>query len=82
MCKQLFDNEEVFNVKMANFLFDLAYDNIAKVRIILSQFLCDLTKKEKFPYLIKNETVRKVIKILKNDKLKENTRYSKNYTKC
>ena len=39
---------------MANFLFDLAYDNIANVRIILSQFLCDLTKKEKFPYQKRN----------------------------
>ena len=71
MCKHLFDNEEVFNANIANLLLDLAYDNIANVRIILAQFLCDLTKKEKFAHLIKNETIRKIIKILKNDKLKE-----------
>ena len=82
MCKHLFDKEEVFNAKIANFLINLTYDNIANLRIILSQFLCDLTKKEKFAHLIKKETVRKIIKILKNDKLKENTGYSKNYKKC
>jgi hypothetical protein len=71
MCKHLFDNEEVFNANIANLLLDLAYDNIANVRIILAQFLCDLTRKEKFTHLIKNETIRKIIKILKNDKLKE-----------
>ena len=71
MCKHLFDNEEVFNANIANLLLDLAYDNISNVRIILAQFLCDLTKKEKFTNLIKNETIRKIIKILKNDKLKE-----------
>jgi hypothetical protein len=71
MCKHLFDNEEVFNANIANLLLDLAYDNIANVRIILAQFLCDLTRKEKFAHLIKNETIRKIIKILKNDKLKE-----------
>jgi hypothetical protein len=71
MCKHLFENEEVFNANISELLLDLAYDNIANVRIILAQFLCDLIKKEKYAHLIKNETVRKIIKILKNDKIKE-----------
>ena len=71
MCKHLFENEEVFNANVSGLLLDLAYDNIANVRIILAQFICGLIKKKKYANLKKNETIRKIIKILKNDKIKE-----------
>ncbi len=71
MCKHLFENEEVFKANIADLLLDLAYDKIVNVRIILAQFLCDLMKKEKYAYLKKNETVRKIMTILKNDKTDE-----------
>ena len=71
MCKHLFENEEVFKANIADLLLDLAYDKILNVRIILAQFLCDLMKKEKYAYLKKNETVRKIMTILKDDKTEE-----------
>ena len=71
MCKHLFENEEVFKANIADLLLDLAYDKIVNVRIILAQFLCDLMKKEKYAYLKKNETVRKIMTILKDDKTEE-----------
>ena len=71
MCKHLFENEEVFKTYISDLLLDLAYDKITNVRIVLAQFLCDLIKKAKYAYLKKNETIRKIIKILKNDKSEE-----------
>jgi len=71
MCKHLFENEEVFKTYIADLLLDLAYDNITNVRIKLAEFIHDLTKKEKYAHLKKNETIRKIIKVLKNDKSNE-----------
>ena len=71
MCKHLFGNEEVFKTYIADLLLDLAYDNITNVKIKLAEFIHDLTKKEKYAYLKKNETIRKIIKVLKNDKSDE-----------
>ena len=71
MCKHLFGNEEVFKTYIADLLLDLAYDNITNVKIKLAEFIHDLTKKEKYAHLKKNETIRKIIKVLKNDKSDE-----------
>ena len=71
MCKHLFGNEEVFKTYIADLLLDLAYDNITNVKIKLAGFIHDLTKKEKYAHLKKNETIRKIIKVLKNDKSDE-----------
>ena len=71
MCKHLFEDEEVFKTNIADLLLDLAYDRILNVRIILAEFLTKLLKKEKYAGLKKNETVRKIIKIFKNDKNEE-----------
>ena len=67
MCKHLFENEEVFKKYIADLLLDLAYDKITNVRIILAKFIFDLIQKEKYSNLKKNETIRKIIKVLKND---------------
>jgi serine/threonine-protein phosphatase 4 regulatory subunit 1 len=67
MCKHLFENEEVFKTYISELLLDLAYDKITNVRIILAQFISDLIAKEKYSQLKKNETIRKIIKILRND---------------
>ena len=71
MCKHLFENEEVFKTYIADLLLDLAYDNITNVKIKLAQFISELVKKEKYTHLKKNETIRKIIKVLKNDKSEE-----------
>jgi hypothetical protein len=71
MCKHLFENEEVFKEYIADLLLDLAYDNITNVRITLAEFISNLIKKEKYAHLKKNETVIKIVKILKNDKAEE-----------
>ena len=68
MCKHLFENEEAFKTYIADLLQDLAYDKITNVRIILAEFISKLIKKEKYAHLKKNETIRKIVKILKNDK--------------
>ena len=71
MCKHLFENEEVFKTYIADLLLDLAYDNITNVKIKLAQFITQLITKEKYSNLKKNETIRKIIKVLKNDKSEE-----------
>ena len=71
MCKHLFENEEVFKAYIADLLLDLAYDKITNVRIKLAEFIYELTRKEKYANLKKNETIRKIIKILKNDDSQE-----------
>ena len=71
MCRHLFENEEVFKTYIADLLQDLAYDKISNVRIILAEFISELINKQKYTHLKKNETIRKIIKILKNDKCAE-----------
>jgi hypothetical protein len=80
MCKHLFENDEVFKKYIADLLLDLAYDKITNVRIILAEFITQLIKKEKYAHLKKNETSRKIIKVLKNDKNEEIKNFIKDVT--
>ena len=80
MCKHLFENDEVFKKYIADLLLDLAYDKITNVRIILAEFITQLIKKEKYAHLKKNETIRKIIKVLKNDKNEEIKNFIKDVT--
>ena len=68
MCRHLFENEEVFKENISELLLDLAYDKVTNVKIVLARFLEEILKKEKYAHLAKNETVRKIVKVLKNDK--------------
>jgi len=68
MCRHLFENEEVFKESISELLLDLAYDKVPNVKIVLARFLEEILKKEKYAHLAKNETVRKIVKVLKNDK--------------
>jgi len=68
MCRHLFENEEVFKESISELLLDLAYDKVPNVKIVLARFLEEVLKKEKYAHLAKNETVRKIVKVLKNDK--------------
>ena len=68
MCRHLFENEEVFKENISELLLDLAYDKVPNVKIVLARFLEEILKKEKYAHLTKNETVRKIVKVLKNDK--------------
>ena len=71
MCRHLFENEEVFKENISELLLDLAYDKVPNVRIILAKFISELLNREKYANLAKNETVRKIVKVLKNDKNSE-----------
>ena len=75
MCRHLFENEEVFKECISELLLDLAYDKVPNVKIILAKFISDLVNKEKYTHLKKNETVRKIVKVLKNDKNREVVNY-------
>ena len=75
MCRHLFENEEVFKECISELLLDLAYDKIPNVKIILAKFISELVNKEKYVHLKKNETVRKIVKVLKNDKNREVVNY-------
>ena len=68
MCKHLFENEEVFKENISELLIDLAYDQVPNVKIILAKFIVNLLSKEKYANLSKNETIRKIVTILKKDK--------------
>ena len=67
MCRHLFENEEVFKECISEYLLDLAYDKVPNVKIVLAKFISELLNKKKYAHLAKNETVRKIVKILKND---------------
>jgi len=74
MCRHLFENEEVFKESISELLLDLAYDKIPNVKIVLAKFISEILGKEKYAHLSKNETVRKIVKVLKNDKNPEVTK--------
>ena len=75
MCRHLFENEEVFKECISELLLDLAYDKVPNVKIVLARFIEEILNKEKYAHLSKNETVRKIVKVLKNDKNEEVIRY-------
>ena len=75
MCRHLFENEEVFKECISEYLLDLAYDKVPNVKIVLAKFISELLNKEKYAHLAKNETVRKIVKVLKNDKNSEVINY-------
>ena len=68
MCRHLFENEEVFKENISELLLDLAYDKVPNVKIVLARFISEILNKKKYGHLAKNETVRKIVKVLKNDK--------------
>ena len=68
MCRHLFENEEVFKESISELLLDLAYDKVPNVKIVLAKFISEILNKKKYEHLSKNETVRKIVKVLKNDK--------------
>ena len=71
MCTHLFENEKIFNECIAQLLIDLAYDKVPNVKIILARLIYKLLTKEKYKNLKNNDTIKKIVKILKNDKNKE-----------
>ena len=75
MCRHLFENEQVFKECISEYLLDLAYDRVPNVKIVLAKFISELLNKEKYAHLAKNETVRKIVKVLKNDKNSEVINY-------
>ena len=77
MCKHLFESEELYKNYIAPLLLDLAYDKIINVRISLSKFIEKIIKKNKFNYLKNDETMRKIVTILRKDTNNEVNCYMK-----
>ena len=77
MCKHLFESEELYKNYIAPLLLDLAYDKIVNVRISLSKFIEKIIKKNKFNYLKNDETMRKIVTILRKDSNNEVNSYMK-----
>ena len=77
MCKHLFESEELYKNYIAPLLLDLAYDKIVNVRISLSKFIEKIIKKNKFNYLKNDETMRKIVTILRKDTNNEVNCYMK-----
>jgi hypothetical protein len=77
MCKHLFESEELYKNYIAPLLLDLAYDKIVNVRISLSKFIEKIIKKNKFNYLKNDETMRKIVTILRKDTNNEVNSYMK-----
>ncbi len=69
MCKHIFENKEVWEKNISNLLLDLAYDKIINVRITLAKFICKIINKNKYDYLKNDETIKKIVSILRKDKL-------------
>ena len=75
MCLHLFENEKIFNANISPLLIDLAYDQIPNVKIVLAKFINKILTKDKYKHLKNNDTIKKIVKILKNDKNKEILNY-------
>ena len=75
MCLHLFENEKIFNENISPLLIDLAYDQIPNVKIVLAKFINKILTKDKYKHLKNNDTIKKIVKILKNDKNKEVLNY-------
>ena len=68
MCKHIFENKDVWEKDIAPLLLDLAYDKIINVRISLAKFINKVITKNKFDYLKNDDTIKKIVSILKKDK--------------
>ena len=78
MCTHLFENKKIFEENISELLIDLAYDRVPNVKIVLAKFINKILTKEKYKHLKDNDTVKKIVKILKNDKNKEVLNYIEN----
>ena len=68
MCKNIFENKDVWENDISNLLLDLAYDKIINVRISLAKFISKIILKGKFNYLKNDDTIKKIVSILRKDK--------------
>ena len=68
MCKNIFENKDVWEKDISNLLLDLAYDKIINVRISLAKFISKIILKGKFNYLKNDDTIKKIVSILRKDK--------------
>ena len=69
MCKHIFENKDVWEKDIAPLLLDLAYDQIINVRISLAKFINKIITKNKFNYLKNDDTIKKIVSILKKDNI-------------
>ena len=69
MCKHIFENKDVWEKDIAPLLLDLAYDQIINVRISLVKFINKIITKNKFNYLKNDDTIKKIVSILKKDNI-------------
>ena len=67
MCTDVFLNEEVYKKYFAECLLKLAYDKVINVRISLAKFIYKLVKKNKYEWIKKDETIRKIATVLRKD---------------
>ena len=68
MCKNIFENKDVWEKDISNLLLDLAYDKIINVRISIAKFISKIILKGKFNYLKNDDTIKKIVSILRKDK--------------
>ena len=69
---RFFQNENIFMENFFNLFYDLTFDKIDVVRILISTFLYNILFKKKnkdsYNWILKNEKMREIIYRLKNDK--------------
>lgn len=71
MCTDIFESHSVYEDYIADLLFDLAFDNVANVRITLAKFIAKLIKDNKYKWVKDDEKIKQMIVVLKGDKKKE-----------
>ena len=69
---KFFQNENIFMENFFNLFYDLSFDKIDVVRILISTFLLDILFKKKnkdsYIWILKNDKMKEIIYRLKNDK--------------
>lgn len=69
MCVDLLENQELYHECIEELIFDLAFDKVLNVRLALGVFLSKMINK--YTWLRTDETVRKIITVLKQDKVND-----------
>ena len=71
MCSDVFEKEDVYKMYIKDYLYDLAFDKVVNVRITLARFVGKVIKETKVKWVKEDETIKKIVKVLKMDKKKE-----------
>ena len=71
MCSDVFERQDVYHKYIAEYLYDLAFDKVANVRITLAKFIGKVLRETKIAWVKEDETIKKIVAVLKRESKRE-----------